>query len=57
MTNNKCLNDPKAIRTLNDHELSQVTAGAIPLAVAAYYSSGFLAGVYGGWTFGREFFS
>ncbi|MEI6858336.1 MAG: class IIb bacteriocin, lactobin A/cerein 7B family [Shewanella sp.] len=44
------------IRVLSSDELGAVNGGVIPLAVAVYYSAGFVAGVVGGWTFGKEIF-
>jgi lactobin A/cerein 7B family class IIb bacteriocin len=36
---------------LSDFEISQVSGGVVPLAVAIYYSAGFVTGVGAGWSF------
>ena len=44
------------MQELNLVEVEVVSGGLIPLAYAVWYTGGFLAGVAGGWTFGREIF-
>lgn len=42
-SNNTCV--------LSDEEISHVSGGVVPLAVAIYYSAGFVTGVAAGWSF------
>ena len=40
------------MQELNSQEIDEVSGAIIPLAVAIWYTSGFLAGAAGGWAFG-----
>ena len=40
------------IQVLSNGEIDEVSGGVVPLAVAIYYTGGFVVGVVGGWSFG-----
>ena len=44
------------MQELNLVEVDVVSGGVIPIALAIWYTSGFVAGVAGGWTFGQAIF-
>lgn len=51
MNNLTAKNDGNDICVLSDEEIGQVSGGVVPLAVAIYYSAGFVTGVAAGWSF------
>jgi lactobin A/cerein 7B family class IIb bacteriocin len=40
------------MEVMTQNEIDEVSGGIIPLAVAVWYTSGFIAGAAGGWAFG-----
>lgn len=42
------------MQVLNAVEVEEVSGGIIPIALAIWYTGGFLVGVAGGYTFGKD---